>query len=115
MARSAAALLAGHLHALLAGELFDGVGELEAVILHDKADGVAVGATAETVIELLLLADGKRGAFFVMKRAASLVVLTGFFQPHSRVDQLDYVCACEQIVDKGLGDPACHNRPVSLR
>ncbi len=113
--RAADALLARYLHALHAGEFFDGIGKFETVVLHDKADGIAVGATTETVVELLLLADGKRGAFFVMKRAASLVVLTGFFQPHSRVDQLDYVCAYEQIVDKGLWDPACHNRPVSLR
>jgi hypothetical protein len=95
-------------------QLFDGIGEFQAVVLHDKADGIAVGTTTETVIELLLLADGKGGAFFVMKRAASLVVLTGFLQPHTGVDQLDYVRAYEQIIDKGLRDPASHNRPVSL-
>lgn len=49
-----------------------------------------------------------------MKRAASLVVLTGFLQPHPRVDQLDDIGAYEQIIDEGLWDPACHNRPVSL-
>ena len=112
--RAPQALLARHLHALHAGELFDGVGEFESVVLHDKADGVAVGATAEAVVELLLLTDGERGAFFVMKRTASLIVLAGLLQPHPRVDQLDDIGAYEQIIDKGLWDPACHNRPVSL-
>ncbi|MNH08149.1 hypothetical protein D3C79_675570 [compost metagenome] len=83
LARPACILLTGHLHALQVGELFDGIGEFESVVLHDKADGVAVGATTETVIKLLLLADGERGAFFVMKRAASLIILAGFFQTHS--------------------------------
>ncbi len=113
--RAADALLTGDLHAMQAGQLFDGIGKLEPVVLHHKADGIAVGTAAETVIELLLLTDGKRGAFFVMKRAASLVVLTGFLQSHTGVDQLDNVCAYQQIIDKGLWDPACHNRPVSLR
>src|SRR5690606_33437714 len=68
-------LLTGYLHAMQAGQLLDGIGKLQPVVLHHKADGIAVGTAAETVIELLLLTDGKGGAFFVMKRAASLVVL----------------------------------------
>ncbi|MNM19725.1 hypothetical protein D3C81_300430 [compost metagenome] len=113
--RAAQTLLAGYLHALHAGELFDGVREFESVVLHDKADGIAVSTTTEAVVELLLLTDGERGAFFVMERTTSLIVLASLLQPHSRVDQLDYVCAYEQIIDKGLWDPACHNRPVSLQ
>ncbi len=86
IAGPARGLLARHLHAMQARQLLDGIGKFEPVVLHDKADGIAVGTTTETVVELLLLADGKGGAFFVMKRAASLVVLTGFLQPHTGVD-----------------------------
>ena len=67
-----------------------------------KPMGVAVGATAEAVVELLLLTDGERGAFFVMKRTASLIVLASLLQPHPRVDQLDDIGAYEQIIDKGF-------------
>lgn len=44
-------------------QLFDGIGEFRAIVFHDKADGIAVGTTTETVIELLLPLTVKEGLF----------------------------------------------------
>ncbi|OIQ65915.1 hypothetical protein GALL_525220 [mine drainage metagenome] len=41
-----------HLHAQLLGQILHGFNETHAGMLHKKADGVAIFATAKTVIEL---------------------------------------------------------------
>ena len=73
-----------------------------------------MGSTTETVVELFFLTDREGGAFLVMKRAASLIVLACFFQPDSAVNQLDNIGASQQVIDKGLGDLACHVGICSL-
>ena len=57
------AFLFGHLHAGAAGEILHGIDEAHAGIFHHEADGRAVGATAEAVVELLGRADGEGGDF----------------------------------------------------
>lgn len=76
----AAALFAGYLHASGAGQFLDSLGKVQVVVVHDEAEGVAAGTTAEAVIELLVGADREGRGFFLVKRAAGGVVLAGFFQ-----------------------------------
>src|SRR5690606_32036911 len=66
-------------------------------------------ATAKAIIKLLVGADGKRGRFFVMKRAAGGVIFAGFFQFYAAVYHVDHIDAGQQIINKTLGNPACHN------
>jgi len=65
-----------------------------------------VFAAAKTVVKLLRRADRERRRFFVVKRAASLELATGFFQRDARGDDLDDVGACDHLVDKVLGNAA---------
>ena len=60
-------------------------------IVHQESDGSAVGAAAETVVELFILADGKGGGLLVMKRAAGVIVFSGFFQSDPLIDQIDNI------------------------
>ena len=45
--------------------------------------------TTETMIKLLFIADGKRRCFFMVKRAAGLIIAAGFFQFDSGIDQIN--------------------------
>jgi hypothetical protein len=47
------AALARHLEADRGGQFLDRVGEAQVLVLHEEADGAAVGAAAEAVVELL--------------------------------------------------------------
>jgi hypothetical protein len=78
------------------------------LVIHQEGDGGAVRAAAKAMVKLLHLANGERGCFFVVKRAAGLELATSFFQRHARVDDLNNICAVENFVDKRLGDTAEH-------
>ena len=78
------------------------------VVVHDKAEGVAAGATAEAVVELFVGADAEGGGFLFVKRAAGAVILAGFFQLYARTHHVDDVGAVEEVVDKRLGNQAGH-------
>lgn len=54
-----AAFFAWNIHAGELGQLFNGFGEVKAIIFHQKAKRIAAGTTAETVVELLVGADRK--------------------------------------------------------
>ena len=56
-----ARLRLGHLHADHGGEVLHRIDIAHATVGHQKADGIAVRAAAEAVIELLRGADGERG------------------------------------------------------
>lgn len=71
--------LRGDFHAGGFGQVLDGLGEIQVVVVHEKAEGVAAGAAAEAVIELLVGADAERRGFLFMERAAGGVVLAGLF------------------------------------
>ncbi|MCY1512266.1 hypothetical protein D9M68_467200 [compost metagenome] len=95
-------------HAGALGQVLDRLGEVQVVVVHDEAEGVAAGAAAEAVIELLVRADAEGWRLFVMEGAACGVVLAGLFQLHARADHFDYVGAVQQVVDEALGDEAGH-------
>jgi hypothetical protein len=59
----------GDLHPGLASQNTNCLHELDIFGFTDKADGVALGMAAETVIESLAIIDVKTGGFFLMKRA----------------------------------------------
>ena len=59
------------------GQFLHGVTEFLPFEFHEKTDGGAMGATAETVVELLIGADGKGGRLLVVEGATGLKVLTG--------------------------------------
>ncbi len=66
----AAAFALRHLHAGAAGQFLDGVDEAHALVFHDEADGRAVRAAAEAVVELLGRADREGRRFLVVEGAA---------------------------------------------
>jgi len=113
-AASRPAGLPGHRQSRPAGQLFHRLGEIEVPVFHEKADGRAVGAAAEAVVELFVRADGEGRRLFVMEGAAGLVVLAGLFQGHEFVNQGDDVRAGQQFVDKLLWDPAGHGRSINV-
>jgi hypothetical protein len=55
--RRCATLFVGHFNADVLGQCFNGLDEIHVVVIHQKADGVAVLLTAKAVIKLFLLTD----------------------------------------------------------
>jgi len=104
----AAAFFAGDFHAGGFGQIFDGLGEVQVVVIHEKAEGVAAGAATEAVIELLVGADAERRGFLFVERAAGGVVLAGLLQLHARADHVDNVGAVQQVVNEALGNQPGH-------
>ncbi|MNN50659.1 hypothetical protein D3C81_1652550 [compost metagenome] len=111
---SGTAVLVRHLEAGALGQLLDRLGKLQVVVVHDEAEGVAAGAAAEAVVELLVRADAERGGLFVVERAAGAVVLAGLLQLDARTHHLDDVGAVEQVVDEALRDQAGHGLLVCM-
>lgn len=105
-------LFAGHFHAGCAGQFLDGLGEVQIVVVHDEAQGVAAGAAAEAVVELLVGADREGGGFLLVERAAGGVVLAGFFQLDARTHHVDDVEAVDQVVNEALGNQPGHGSLV---
>ncbi|RMR43443.1 hypothetical protein ALP91_200137 [Pseudomonas savastanoi pv. glycinea] len=102
------ALFARHFHACCFGEVFDSLGEIQIVVIHDEAERVAASAATEAVIELFVRADAERGCFLFVERAAGGVVLPGFLELHARTDYIDNVGAVQKVVDKALGNQPGH-------
>ncbi len=107
-ARALFGAFARHRQAGHAGQLFHRLGKAQPLGLHDEADDVAMGAAAEAVIELLVLADRERGGLFVVERAAGLVVLAALLEGHVLVHHVHDVDAGQQIVDELTGDAPGH-------
>ncbi|MNC42421.1 hypothetical protein D3C75_912360 [compost metagenome] len=108
----AAALLAGHFHAGGAGQFLDGLGEVQVVVVHDEAQGVAACAATEAVIELLVRADREGRGFLFVERATGRVVLAGLFQLDARTHHVDDVEAVDQVVNEALGNQPGHGSLV---
>src|SRR4029077_9435981 len=87
-----------HLHADRGGELLDRVDIAERRVRHQEADGVAVGAAAEAVIELLRRAYGERRRLLVMERAKAEIVGAALLELDVARDDVDDVDA----IDKAL-------------
>ena len=100
----AATFFAGDFHAGGFGQVLDSLGEVQVVVVHEKAEGIAARAAAKAVVELLVGADAERGGLFFVERAAGGVILAGFFQLHARADNIDDVGAVQKVVNKALGN-----------
>ena len=72
------------------------------LVLHQEADGRAVGSAAEAVIETLGGAHGERRRFLVVKRTACFELTTRFLELHVTPDDFRDVGSGDQIVDKVL-------------
>ncbi|GEM_PF-4186335 len=71
-------LFAGYFHASGFGQILDGLGEIQVVVVHDEAEGIATRATTEAVIKLLVGTDAERRCLFLVERTAGAEVLAGF-------------------------------------
>jgi hypothetical protein len=104
----AAAGLARHFHAGHARQFFHRLDKFQVAVLHQEADGAAVGTAAEAVKELLVAADREGRGLFAVKRAQALEILAGLAQRHVTLDQLDDVDAGQQVGDELFGNTASH-------
>jgi hypothetical protein len=63
-----------------------------------------MSTTAKAVIKLFVLANSERRTFFVVKRAAGLMITASLFKADTTVDQFNYVCASNNVINKLAGD-----------
>ena len=89
-----------HGDAYALGQFLHRFHKAHAGVFHDKADGRAMRAAAEAVIELLGLADGERRGFFGVERTAGDVVGTGLLERQVALDHVHDVEAIEQILNE---------------
>ena len=99
-----AAFFLGDDHAILAGEVFDGLDEGHAGVVHQEADGIAVFAAAEAVVELFGGAHRERGRLFPVKRAQAHEVGAALFELHIAAHDLHHIGARDEFLDEALGD-----------
>ncbi|MNP09559.1 hypothetical protein D3C76_1016710 [compost metagenome] len=104
----APAFFPGDFHPGGLGQFFDSLGEVQVVVVHDEAEGIAASAAAEAVVELLVGADAERRRFLFMERAAGRVVLARFLHLQARADHVDDVGAVQEVVNKALGNQPGH-------
>ncbi len=113
--RCGTARLFRHIQPRHARQVLHRIAELQALVLHEKADRGAVRAAAKTVIELLTRAHREGGGFFVVERAQGLELVARTSERQASLNDLDDVRACEQVLDKGIRYPPCHVSPSSQR
>jgi hypothetical protein len=97
-------LFFGHLHAHRLGQITHGFDEAQAQVFGEKADGVATGATAEAVIELLAGADRKAGRLFAVKGAQAHEVGAAAAQLDVPAHDIDDVGARKQVLQEAGWD-----------
>jgi hypothetical protein len=97
-------VLLGYLHAVLAGQVLHRLDEVHAGVLHQEADGIAVLAAAEAVIELLAGTDRERGRLLAVEGAQPHEIGSALLQLHVAADDFHYVGAGQQLLDERLGD-----------
>ena len=102
-----------HHHAHAPGQFLHRIDEAQARILHEEADGRAVGAAAEAVIELLGRADGERRRLFVVEGTAGGVVGPRLFQRYVAVNEVDDVDPVQQFLEEGFGDHGRQTGPAT--
>ena len=96
--------LARHLHVVEARELFDGLGKFEALVAHEKADGVAGDAATEALEELLGRTDREGRRLFLVEGTARLIVLPRLLERHVTPHDVDDVGAVKELRYETLGD-----------
>jgi hypothetical protein len=110
---SGVALFVRDLQADRGGQVLDRLDEADAGVLHQEADGAAVRAAAEAVVELLGRADREGGGFLGMEGTAGAVIGARLLQRHVAFDHIDDVDAGKQFLDEAFGDHAEHYAPLS--
>jgi len=87
-----------------------------AVDLHEKTKDIPAFSAAKAVEHLPRRADRERRRFLRMKRAKSLVVLTGLAEGEVRADDFDNVGALPYPLDDIFRDqPFIHECPAGVR
>ena len=93
-----------HLQAVLLGQVFNGLNEGHAAVLHQETDGIAVFAAVEAVIKLLGRADRKGRRLFTVERAQAHEVGAALFQLNITPDDVHHVGAGQEFLNECLGD-----------
>ncbi|MPM75751.1 hypothetical protein SDC9_122745 [bioreactor metagenome] len=93
-------VVVGHLHARLLGQLLHRLAKAQPGVVHQKADGVAVLATAKAVKELFGRADAERRRFLPVEGAQAHVVGARLLELHVAAHHIDDVGAREEILDE---------------
>jgi len=93
--RSRIPLFHRHLHADRFGQRAHSIRKRNRLVFHHKAHRRTMRAASETVIELLGRTHGERGRFFLVKRAAGLIVLAGFLERQIALHHINNVNAIE--------------------
>jgi hypothetical protein len=94
----------GHGHADLLRQVGHGIAEAHAGMLHQEADGVAMRAAAEAVIELLGRVDAEARRFFAVEGAQPHVVGAAALELDVAADDLDDVDARQQVLQEAGWD-----------
>jgi hypothetical protein len=84
-------------HADALRQVLDRIDEAHARVFDQEADGSAVRAAAEAVVELLGRAHREAGRLFIVKRAQAHVVGAALFELDVAANHIDDVDAVEQI------------------
>ena len=93
-------VLLWHLQADLVREFLHGLDEAHARVFHQKADGVAVLATPEAVIELLARADREGWRLLAVERAQAHEVGAAFSELDVAAHDVDHVDAGQKLLDE---------------
>jgi hypothetical protein len=104
-----------HRQADLPCQVFHGLDEAEAGILHEEADGAAVRPAAEAVIELFRGADGKGRRLLAVEGTAGDIVRACLFQGQAALDDVDDVDAREEFLDEVLEHLLDHGNHHGVR
>ena len=89
-----------HFQASVACQLLDRSNIAESGVFHDEADRRAMCATTEAMIELLGLADRKRGGFFVVEWTAGDKIRAGLLERHVALDHIHDIETIEQVLNE---------------
>ena len=107
------AVFLGHRQADLLCEVFHRVDKGHAAVFGQEADGVAVRAAAEAVIELFARADREARRLLGMEGAQAAQVRTTLAKLHVPAHHFGNVDTGQQVVDKGRRDHGNESNEVA--
>ncbi len=102
----------GHLEAGFGGQAFDRLHETGTLTLHDEADGIAMRATAEAVVMILVDIEARR--LLAVERATAFHLAAGAGQLHASADHRGKWCAGAEFVQEGGWQGHYRNPPPPL-
>jgi hypothetical protein len=97
-------ILCLHLDSCLFGEYLYRFSEVDLLDLHQEIDRTTSLATGEAMSNILGRRDDKRGTFFTMKRAESLVVDSCLLGRYIPIDDIEYLDARFDVLGEGQGE-----------